>query len=187
MFVNNCGISGLIREGMAPVGSNKWTSTLQMLSTGTAHALFIDWTHDKPSPVVKKTVKICLPVLLALTVDMMSLFPTVQASLLSAHTSILQETISSIQSYQTGLSSHVPDLHTMAHMLVDPVRLCMLPSTVLRQDSKLVLSKPEFRLTSVDGVLRSSETDSSMCTCWSICNCDKTADLPPSVLEMPAF
>ena len=78
VFVNNLGISSLIREGMAawdshelgrmvykyggaPVGSFKWTSSTQKLSPGTAHALFIDWTHDNPSPVEKKTVQDMLP------------------------------------------------------------------------------------------------------------------------------
>ena len=78
VFVNNLGITSLIREGMAawdshelgrmvykyggaPVGSFKWTSKTQKIAPGTAHALFMDWTHDNPSPVEKKSVQDMLP------------------------------------------------------------------------------------------------------------------------------
>ena len=49
------------KYGGAPIGSFKWTSSTQKLSPGTAHALFIDSTHDNPSPVEKKTVQDMLP------------------------------------------------------------------------------------------------------------------------------
>eukprot|EP00092_Neocalanus_flemingeri_P012105 GFUD01013053.1.p1 GENE.GFUD01013053.1~~GFUD01013053.1.p1 ORF type:complete len:1475 (+),score=544.67 GFUD01013053.1:73-4497(+) len=78
MFVNCLGITSLIREGMAawdshelgrmvykyggdPVGSFKWTSSTQKIAPGTAHALFVDWTHDNPSPVEKRSVQDMLP------------------------------------------------------------------------------------------------------------------------------
>jgi len=78
IFVNKLGITSLIRESLAawdshelgrmvhkyggrPVGSFKWPSSTAPLAPGTAHALFIDWTHDNPSPVEKRTVKDMLP------------------------------------------------------------------------------------------------------------------------------
>jgi len=78
VFVNKLGITSLIREGMAawdshelgrmvykyggaPVGSYKWASNTQKIAPTTAHALFMDWTHDNPSPVEKKSVQDMLP------------------------------------------------------------------------------------------------------------------------------
>jgi len=82
IFVNRLGITSLIREGLAawdshelgrmvhkyggmPVGSFKWTGagsrSIKKLAPGVAHALFIDWTHDNPSPVEKRTVLDLLP------------------------------------------------------------------------------------------------------------------------------
>ena len=49
------------RYGGRPVGSFELTSRTSPLAPTTAHALFMDWTHDNPSPVEKRTVMDMLP------------------------------------------------------------------------------------------------------------------------------
>ena len=84
VFVNMLGITSLTREGMAawdshelgrmvykygggaPVGSFKWTTSTQKLAPSTAHALFINWTHDNPSPGEKRSVEDMFPSALSL-------------------------------------------------------------------------------------------------------------------------
>ena len=54
--------TGLVsRYGGRPVGSFELTSGTSPLAPTTAHALFMDWTHDNPSPVEKRTVVDMLP------------------------------------------------------------------------------------------------------------------------------
>ena len=53
--------SACCRYGGRPVGSFEVTSNVSPLAPATAHALFMDWTHDNPSPVEKRTVMDMLP------------------------------------------------------------------------------------------------------------------------------
>jgi len=72
------GITSLIREGLAawdshelgrlvfkyggkPVGAFAASSNRQQLAGDVAHALFLDWTHDNPSPAEKRTIPDMLP------------------------------------------------------------------------------------------------------------------------------
>ena len=51
----------MLRYGGRPVGSFETTSCSSPLAPTTAHALFMDWTHDNPSPVEKRTGLDLLP------------------------------------------------------------------------------------------------------------------------------
>ena len=73
------GITSLIREGLAawdshelgrlvfkyggqPVGAfAACPNQRQQLAGDVAHALFLDWTHDNPSPAEKRTIRDMLP------------------------------------------------------------------------------------------------------------------------------
>jgi len=72
------GITSLIREGLAawdshelgrlvfkyggkPVGAFAACSNRHELAGDVAHALFLDWTHDNPSPAEKRTIPDMLP------------------------------------------------------------------------------------------------------------------------------
>lgn len=87
IFVNNLGLTSLIREGLSawdshelgrlvykyggsPVGAFSLSTAVEdnddigggaALSGQVAHALFLDWTHDNPSPAEKRPIEDMLP------------------------------------------------------------------------------------------------------------------------------